>query len=155
VSAIRESCEQLQFQGTSLTRSSKNDIPSADKISGPDVNKFSINLGKTSVFLTTELWRKASSKLRSKDFGVTHEPQVNPMFSSDFVANILLYPAKCKRAGDQEIRLSSDQRFNYLCSQTFMVDSSWNVMAHGDAREGKWRGNWGMEWVSSTFYTTS
>ena len=31
-----------------------------------------------------------------------------------------------------------------------MVDSSWNVMAHGDAREGKWRGNWQMEWVSST-----
>ena len=25
-----------------------------------------------------------------------------------------------------------------------------NVVAHGDAREGKWRGNWRMEWVSST-----
>jgi len=24
-------------------------------------------------------------------------------------------------------------------------------MAHGDAREGKWRGNWRMEWVASTF----
>ena len=35
------------------------------------------------------------------------------------------------------------------------VDSSWNVMAHGNAREGKWRGNWRMEWVSSTFHTTS
>ena len=23
-------------------------------------------------------------------------------------------------------------------------------MAHGDAREGKWRGNWRMEWVAST-----
>ena len=30
-----------------------------------------------------------------------------------------------------------------------LVDSSWNVMAHGDAREGKWRGNWRMEWVAS------
>ena len=30
------------------------------------------------------------------------------------------------------------------------VDSSWNMMAHGDAREGKWRGNWRMEWVAST-----
>ena len=30
------------------------------------------------------------------------------------------------------------------------VESSWNVMAHGDAREGKWRGNWRMEWVAST-----
>ena len=35
------------------------------------------------------------------------------------------------------------------------VDSSWNVMAHGDARERKWRGNWQMEWVASTLQTTS
>jgi hypothetical protein len=36
-----------------------------------------------------------------------------------------------------------------------VVDSSWNVMAHGDAREGKWRGNWQMEWVASNLHTTS
>ena len=35
------------------------------------------------------------------------------------------------------------------------VESSWNVMAHGDAREGKWRGTWRMEWVASTLHTTS
>ena len=35
------------------------------------------------------------------------------------------------------------------------VDSSWNVMAHGDAREGKWKGNWRMECVASTLHTTS
>ena len=35
------------------------------------------------------------------------------------------------------------------------VDSSWNVMAHGDAREGKWRENWRMEWVATTLHTTS
>ena len=35
------------------------------------------------------------------------------------------------------------------------VESSWNVIAHGDAREGKWRGNWRMEWVASTLHTTS
>jgi hypothetical protein len=35
------------------------------------------------------------------------------------------------------------------------VDSSWNVMVHGDEREGKWRGNWRMEWVASTVHTTS
>jgi len=35
------------------------------------------------------------------------------------------------------------------------VESSWNVMAHGDAREGNQRGNWLMEWVSSTLHTTS
>ena len=36
-----------------------------------------------------------------------------------------------------------------------VVESSWNVMAHDDAREGKWRGNWRMEWVASTLHTTS
>jgi hypothetical protein len=35
------------------------------------------------------------------------------------------------------------------------VESSWNVMAHGDARAGKWRGNWRMEWVASTLHTIS
>jgi hypothetical protein len=28
-------------------------------------------------------------------------------------------------------------------------------MAHGDARAGKWRGNWRMVWVASTLHTTS
>jgi hypothetical protein len=37
----------------------------------------------------------------------------------------------------------------------YSVESSWNVMAHGDAREGNWRGNWRMEWVASTLHTTS
>ena len=36
-----------------------------------------------------------------------------------------------------------------------LVDSSWNVMAHGEAREGKWSRNWRMEWVASTLHTTS
>jgi hypothetical protein len=36
-----------------------------------------------------------------------------------------------------------------------VLESSWIVMAHGDAREGKWRGNWRMECVASTLYTTS
>ena len=36
-----------------------------------------------------------------------------------------------------------------------VVDSSWNVMEHGDAREGKRRENWRMEWVASTLHTTS
>jgi len=35
------------------------------------------------------------------------------------------------------------------------VDSSWNVMAHGNAQEGKWRGNWRMGWVASTLHTSS
>jgi hypothetical protein len=35
-----------------------------------------------------------------------------------------------------------------------VVESSWNMMAHGDAREGKWRGNLRMEWIASTLHTT-
>jgi len=30
-----------------------------------------------------------------------------------------------------------------------------NLVAHRDAREGKRRGNWRMEWVASTLHTTS
>jgi hypothetical protein len=36
-----------------------------------------------------------------------------------------------------------------------VVESGWNVMAHGDAREGKWRGKWRTAWVASTLHTTS
>jgi len=36
-----------------------------------------------------------------------------------------------------------------------VVEASWNVMAHGDARKGKWRGNWRMEWVATILHTTS
>ena len=47
---------------------------------------------------------------------------------------------------------------NYICASEIhatVLDSSWNVMARGNAREGKWRGNWQMEWVASTLHTTS
>jgi hypothetical protein len=35
------------------------------------------------------------------------------------------------------------------------VDSSWNVMAHGEPRRGKWWGNCRMQCVVSTLHTTS
>ena len=41
------------------------------------------------------------------------------------------------------------------CTTMGMVESSRNAMAHGDAREGKWRGNWRIEWVSGTLHTTT
>ena len=40
-------------------------------------------------------------------------------------------------------------------ARMYKVESSWNVVAHGDARDGKWRGNWRMEWVAITLHTTS
>ena len=36
-----------------------------------------------------------------------------------------------------------------------LEESSWNVMIHCDAREGKWRGNWRMKLVNSNLHTTS
>jgi len=32
--------------------------------------------------------------------------------------------------------------------QWLLVESGWNVMSHSDTQEGKWRGNWRMEWVA-------
>jgi hypothetical protein len=60
---------------------------------------------------------------------------------------------------------ASDRRSFLVTIQLAHLMSAWraekvlycvrNVMAHGDAREGKWRGNWRMEWVASTLHTTS
>ena len=49
---------------------------------------------------------------------------------------------------------SLDERKNLL-PVVRIVDSSWNLMAHDDTREGNWRGNWRMEWVASTLHPTS
>ena len=37
----------------------------------------------------------------------------------------------------------------------YMLDTSWNVMEHGDAREEKWRGNKRMERVTSKGHMTA
>jgi len=52
------------------------------------------------------------------------------------------------------LNITCSAKFCELNLKTFL-QPSWNVMAHGDAREGKWRGNWRMEWVASTLHTTS
>ena len=44
--------------------------------------------------------------------------------------------------------------FSLRFTEFLYEEFSWNVMAHSDAREGKWRGNWRMEWVTITHYTT-
>ena len=45
-------------------------------------------------------------------------------------------------------------RFEAMFVNYIVYNSSCNVLAHGEAREGKWRGNWRMEWVASTLHTT-
>ena len=47
------------------------------------------------------------------------------------------------------------EQSKYLGWTRFVVDSSWNVMTYGDAREGKWRGNWWMERVANTLHATT
>jgi hypothetical protein len=46
-------------------------------------------------------------------------------------------------------------RFMVTKARQPVVESSWNVMAHGDAREEKWRGNKRMEWVTSKRHMTA
>ena len=50
---------------------------------------------------------------------------------------------------------ASDKHKHCRNTVSSFVDSTWNVMAHGDAREEKWRGNWRMKWVASTLHTNS
>ena len=52
------------------------------------------------------------------------------------------------------VTICKHQRVLALFAVQF-VESIWNVMAHGDARVGKWRENWRMEWVASTLHPTS
>ena len=61
----------------------------------------------------------------------TVKPQASPMFS---IKKSSVYAASIRAV---------------------LVQSSWNVMAHGDAGEGKWRGNWRMQCVASTLHSNS
>ena len=66
----------------------------------------------------------------------------------------LEYTGRFKSLNTWGIWLLYLQNLLYGCIIT-LIESSRNVMAHDDAREGKWRGNWRMEWVTSTLHTTS
>jgi hypothetical protein len=43
----------------------------------------------------------------------------------------------------------------FVVFSLYVLDCVWNVMAHGDAREEKWRGNWRMEWVTGKGHVTA
>ena len=66
--------------------------------------------------------------------------------------------AQCLTGGVSRQTVSMDHSITHVHITTvghIVVESSWNVTAHGDARVGKWRGNWWMERVPSTLHTTS
>ena len=53
-------------------------------------------------------------------------------------------PANLNICINQQTLRGSGSLFQWL------VELVRNLVAHGDAREWKWRGNWRMEWVAST-----
>jgi hypothetical protein len=53
------------------------------------------------------------------------------------------------------LAISSTGYLPHALHTSTVVDCVWNVMAHGDAREGKWRGNWRMEWVTIKRHATA
>ena len=57
--------------------------------------------------------------------------------------------------GDTGMHIPVPVQYSPISMPVLMLESSCNVMAHSDAREGKWRGNWRMKWVASTLHTTS
>ena len=67
----------------------------------------------------------------------------------------MLYRAKVTVCSETNIKTHKYSVGRNVWMLNMLVDCSWNVMAHGDAREGKWRGNWRMQWVASTLCTTS
>jgi hypothetical protein len=84
--------------------------------------------------------------------------------------SICIYPLECFVWGIELLIYSGDVPCSTFVSELIevprgflkfvptsfgVVDSSWKFVAHGDAREGKWRGNCRIEWVASTLHTTS
>ena len=62
------------------------------------------------------------------------------------------------RSPDRPARRQSLYRLFYPAPPSFcshLLFCVWNLMAHPNARNGKWRGNWRVEWVASTLHTTS
>ena len=81
-------------------------------------------------------------------------PRFEPNVSQSRVILVTAWVNKIK------VQLFSWLYKNYLtkCNAVYFgryVESCWNVMAHGDARVGKWRGIWRMEWTASTLHVTS
>jgi len=85
-------------------------------------------------------------------------------YNSTYSASVLQWKitvsVTCRRFYTWRKRYSFNQVWRYVFVRAGVDslekrDCSWNVMAHGDAREEMWRGNWRMQWVSSTLHTTS
>jgi len=90
-----------------------------------------------------------------RDHGdISRRSSANRKLTSWFFRNFRMFQGRSLCLKRREKRWFVNE-FILLYLPLGVVESSWNVMAHGDAREGKWRGNWRMEWVASALHTTS
>jgi len=80
-----------------------------------------------------------------------------PIYKTVQLQFVLIYTVKASGPGCVLDVIRSHCMFpnSKFSNKASVLGSSWNVKAHGDAREGKWRGNWRMEWVACTLHTTS
>jgi len=98
-------------------------------------------------------------KLNTTAYGLSWLFQVQQMQSCvQLMAVPVTLHIRLTRVSHNKLALSSLSwwlRLHVYGTVTRNAESSWNVMAHSDAGEGKWRGNWRMEWVASTLHTTT
>jgi len=129
--------------------------------------------GKLSVLFCTNLYVSQLNPLRSPAFAAI-EVYLNPVQISDYpnihtvITQDRTWIDLTTAVGDQTSDLLSirnpwpwrqwDRPIDadlLKMNENITFKSSLNVVAHGKAREGKWRGNWRMEWVVSTLHTSS
>jgi hypothetical protein len=81
-----------------------------------------------------------------------------------FIKHFVGKPITCNRLQPYLVILVSGMNIIHITDKVVVMmsillvtlgESSLNVMAHGDLREGKLRGIWRMEWVAITLHTTS
>jgi hypothetical protein len=109
-------------------------------------NRSSAGPGVTRTLLDAKVYYRILQKRRHLFLSQARSIQYTPLHLTSWRTILILF-------------LPFRHRFStwYLSlpTKTLHIVSSWNVMAHGDARKGKWSGNWRMEWVASTLHTTS
>ena len=90
-------------------------------------------------------WTRIRCRRAYLDIGRTTGRDWRTLHSEDTPWHIHL----TKHSNDH-VKKKWDGRDMWLAWRREEVECVWNLMAHGDAREGKWRGNWRMEWVAIT-----
>jgi len=115
------------------------------------VNKYLHTVASGWIFINIELrctepWVKNSK--------TNYRRHCRSSIKLNFLMNTILNCYGCSQILEL-YHISGNELWKNIFLQYVRVESSWNVMAHGDAREGNWRRNWRMDWVASTLHTTS